>query len=42
MKKLQLFLAVAMMATLLSTAAFACPQGYVSCGQGSQLCCPAR
>ena len=23
-----------------TTAAFACPQGYYACGQSSALCCP--
>ena len=23
-----------------TTAAFACPSGYVSCGESGQLCCP--
>lgn len=40
MKKLQLFLVVAMVTAILSTAALACPGGYVPCGERKQLCCP--
>ena len=42
MRKLQLFVVIALMATLVSTAAFACPAGSRPCGERSQLCCPAR
>jgi hypothetical protein len=42
MKKRQLFLAVTIVVTLLSTAVFACPSGYRPCGSANQLCCPAR
>jgi hypothetical protein len=42
MRKFQLFLVVAIVATLLSTAAFACPAGSRPCGERNQLCCPAR
>ncbi len=30
----------ALSALTATTAAHACPQGYVPCGQTSQLCCP--
>ncbi len=31
---------LALSAMTVTTAAFACPQGYVPCGETSQLCCP--
>ena len=42
--KWRLLLAAAMSATILiSTAtAWACPAGYVACGERQQLCCPMR
>jgi hypothetical protein len=42
MRKLQLFVVIGLMATLVSTAAVACPAGTRPCGERSQLCCPAR
>ena len=42
--KLRLPLAVAMAAVVAFTtvAAWACPGGYVPCGEKKQLCCPLR
>ena len=42
--KLRRPLAIAMAAAVLFTAvtAWACPSGYVPCGEKKQLCCPQR
>jgi hypothetical protein len=42
--KLRLALAAAVAAVIAFTAvtAWACPNGYVSCGERNQLCCPRK
>ena len=43
MKKHWLLAVTMSAAILLATAtAWACPRGYVPCGEKQQLCCPAR
>jgi hypothetical protein len=35
------FIALLALSTLtMPNAAFACPEGYVACGESNQLCCP--
>jgi hypothetical protein len=42
--KLRLLFAVALAAAavLITVTAWACPNGYVPCGEKQQLCCPKR
>lgn len=41
-KRLTILFIALVAAGLLPAMAAACPQGYVSCGERNQLCCPAK